>query len=103
MWFPVLCNTFGFRATVSGVPPPPPACVLKEVICYCLCLLLLPVQPFLVCWCSDQSAITHQTDVRTWTGQTLCAEDTQPADSQFQLFTFWGWACRGPGGRGYQQ
>lgn len=79
-----------------------PPCVRKEVICYCPCLLLSPVQPFLVCWCSDQSAITHQTDVRTWTGQMVCAEDTQPAGSQLQLFTLWGWACWGPGGRGYQ-
>lgn len=52
-----------------------------------------------VCWCSDQSAINHQTNVRTCTGQSVLRLTAcwLPASA------LWGWAFWGPGGRSYRQ
>lgn len=97
MWCPCLAVHLG----LGSLPPVCPPCVLKEALCCCPCLLSSPVQPFLVCWCSDQSAINHQTNVRARTRR--CVPRTRPAGSQPRLFMLWGWAFCGPDGGSYRQ
>lgn len=69
-WLPGLGNGLGLGSwhLVSGTAAGP-SWAEEEAFRCCLCLLLTPAQPFLICrWCSDQSAIKHPAHVRVSIG-----------------------------------